>query len=268
MSKTNTYRFLAFALFALCLMSFEQDKSVFTLNKSFPFKADKMLADHIGNYYLVSDYKVQKVNRFDSLLQFHQRKNLGKIGRVDVSNPMKILVYFPDFRSIDILDNNMTELRVLKLDEYGDMQVNAVCASNTNGIWIYDENTAILKRINESRRNHKQSVSTRQSMNKVLHVSSMLERNGYVYLCDENEGIAVFDLFGSFSKLIPIKGIQSFNVVQDQLIFMQNKTLVNYNLQSLSAKEMQLPNPNAKDVCLFNNKLVSLAGDSVSIFNF
>jgi hypothetical protein len=49
---------------------------------------------------------------------------------------------------------------------------------------------------------------------------------------------------------------------------MQNKTLVNYNLQSLSAKEMQLPNPNAKDVCLFNNKLVSLAGDSVSIFNF
>jgi hypothetical protein len=57
-------------------------------------------------------------------------------------------------------------------------------------------------------------------------------------------------------------------VIQDQLIFMQNKTLVNYNLQSLSAKEMQLPNPNAKDVCLFNNKLVSLAGDSVSIFNF
>jgi hypothetical protein len=89
-----------------------------------------------------------------------------------------------------------------------------------------------------------------------------------VYLCDENEGIAVFDLFGSFSKLISIKGIQSFNVIQDQLIFMQNKTLVNYTLQSLSAKEMQLPNPNAKDVCLFNNKLVSLAGDSVSIFNF
>jgi len=148
------------------------------------------------------------------------------------------------------------------------MQVNAVCGSSTNGIWLYDENTAQLLRISDQGELIRQSISTRQSMNAVLHISTMIERNGYVYATDSSLGVAVFDMFGAYSKTIPIKGVQEFNVMQDQLIYFQDKKMENYNFQTFALKELTLPDSISKDAELLPNKLITLTNDSVKVYSY
>lgn len=249
-------------------MGFSEDKAVFKQQKNIAFKATQIYADHLGFYYLVTRDKVQKVNLNDSLTQFHQRQNIGAITTLDVSNPMKTIIYYRDYRKVEILDTWMSMIREIDLDEYGYMQVSAVCGSSTNGIWLYDENTAQLKRINDGGELILQSVSTRQSINKVLHVNYLLEKNATIYVSDPDVGIVLFDMFGSYLKTLPLKGVKKFAIFSDQIVFFDSGKIFNYNPFTLETKELALPDSTVKDAVLLKNKLATIDNDSVRIFSY
>lgn len=249
-------------------MGFSEDKAVFKQQKNIAFKATQIYADHLGFYYLVTRDKVQKVNLNDSLTQFHQRQNIGAITTLDVSNPMKTIIYYRDYRKVEILDTWMSMIREIDLDEYGYMQVSAVCGSSTNGIWLYDENTAQLKRINDGGELILQSVSTRQSINKVLHVNYLLEKNATIYVSDPDVGIVLFDMFGSYLKTLPLKGVKKFAIFSDQIVFFDSGKIYNYNPFTLETKELALPDSTVKDAVLLKNKLATIDNDSVRIFSY
>jgi hypothetical protein len=249
-------------------LGFSEDKAVFKQQKNIAFKATQIYADHLGFYYLVTRDKVQKVNLNDSLTQFHQRQNIGAITTLDVSNPMKTIIYYRDYRKVEILDTWMSMIREIDLDEYGYMQVSAVCGSSTNGIWLYDENTAQLKRINDGGELILQSVSTRQSINKVLHVNYLLEKNATIYVSDPDVGIVLFDMFGSYLKTLPLKGVKKFAIFSDQIVFFDSGKIFNYNPFTLETKELALPDSTVKDAVLLKNKLATIDNDSVRIFSY
>jgi hypothetical protein len=249
-------------------LGFSEDKAVFKQQKNIAFKATQIYADHLGFYYLVTRDKVQKVNLNDSLTQFHQRQNIGAITTLDVSNPMKTIIYYRDYRKVEILDTWMSMIREIDLDEYGYMQVSAVCGSSTNGIWLYDENTAQLKRINDGGELILQSVSTRQSINKVLHVNYLLEKNATIYVSDPDVGIVLFDMFGSYLKTLPLKGVKKFAIFSDQIVFFDSGKIYNYNPFTLETKELALPDSTVKDAVLLKNKLATIDNDSVRIFSY
>ncbi len=268
MNKNRKYPVLILLATSLLLMSSSGDVQYFTPKKNIAFKAQQIIADHIGFYYLVTRDKVQKVHYNDSLTQFHQRQNIGAITTVDVSNPMKTILYYRDYRKVEILDTWMSMIREIDLDEYGYMQVSAVCGSSTNGIWLYDENSAQLKRINDGGELVLQSVSSRQSMNKVLHVSYLLEKNAKVYVADPEIGIVLFDMFGSYIKTLPIRGIQKFSIFADQIVFFNAGKIYNYNPLTLETKELILPDSTVTDAALLKNKLVTIGSDSVRIYTY
>jgi hypothetical protein len=268
MIAKRSFFLLLLSIAVILISGFSEERAYFTFQKSIAFKAREIYSDHIGNYYLVTRDKVQKVNLTDSLTQFHQRQNIGAITTVDVSNPMKTIIYYRDYRKVEILDTWMSMIREIDLDEYGYMQVSAVCGSSTNGIWLYDENTAQLNRITDGGDLILQSVSTRQSMNKVLHVSYLLEKNAKVYVSDPEVGIVQFDMFGSYIKTLPLKGVKKFSIFSDQIVFFDQGKIYNYNPLTLETKELILPDTKVIDATLLKNKLVAIDNDSVRIYSF
>ena len=68
-----------------------------------------------------------------------------------------------------------------------------------------------------------------------------MERDNKVYMNDPNIGILVFDIFGSYEKTIPLKGLRKFQILQDQVIYFDNNQLNAYNSFTLELKSLALP---------------------------
>jgi hypothetical protein len=264
MTKINKTILVSIGL--ILSFGFKIENKEFLLLKTIPFKGTELFADHLGYYYLVGKDKIQKVHPSDSLTQFHQRQGLGPITSIDVTNPMKTLVYFNDYRTIEILDNWMTLVREIKLDDYGYMQISAICNSSTNGIWFYDENSATLKRIDDAGNLLRQSVSTRQSINKVLRVSSMIEKNGVLYLADSSAGVFTFDMFGNYMRTLPLRGVQKMMIQNDKIYYFEKGKFFGYQPETLTFDELNLPDSTVMDAVLLKNKLVTLSNDSVKVY--
>ena len=79
----------------------------------------------------------------------------------------------------------------------------------------------------------------------------------------------VFDVFGSFGKTVPIKGLKKFQVFQDQIIYYDSAMLNSYNLITLDLKSLSLPD--TTDVIMASlqkDRLAVLKKDRVNFYKY
>ena len=83
----------------------------------------------------------------NQLLQFDQKgkpkanyseNNLGALRFVDAGNPMKVLVFYPDFARLILLDSKLSPQSTIDLRELKINQPLTACNSKENGYWVYD----------------------------------------------------------------------------------------------------------------------------------
>lgn len=157
--------------------------------------------DKLGRLYLVNEYNVliQFDDNFNELFRYSTTR-YGEITQLDVSNPMKILVYFGDFHTIVFLDNTLSELKQIFLEELNFWNTQVVCNSNDNRIWLFDQTDKKLIKINE---NGKVIMESNSLVNLPICEYSMteiFESENKIYLNADGNGLLVLDNLGSFIK--------------------------------------------------------------------
>ena len=105
---------------------------------AFEFKAEAFLGyDALGAFYAISQNVLTKTNRQGSW-EF-KMPQLGKMTHVDLQNPLKIVVFFGDFNTVVLLDNQLNLTQKINLSEHS----NSILALGTglasgNRLWLYD----------------------------------------------------------------------------------------------------------------------------------
>src|ERR1700758_1020117 len=99
---------LGFILLLLFCFSFTTDDTLKTLY-TIKSKADFFTTDNFGNTYLIKAEEIRKYTATGDLLKIYSNKNLGKITSVDASNSLRLLVFYKDFASIAILDDQLSQ---------------------------------------------------------------------------------------------------------------------------------------------------------------
>ncbi len=197
-------------------MSFE----IIAQNNSIEFKGKAFTTDQTGSYYEIYLNQIIKIGK-NGQRQFSYSNNiLGEISSVDVSNPMKILVFFRDFSKIVILDNTLSEQGgALDLNEVSLEETSLVCTSYNNGIWYYNPLKFQLTRVEHSTKNFNISANISNILNKNIQPNFLVEFNNKVYLNDPVNGVLVFDIYGTYLKTIPIFGLMTFQVKEKFLLY-------------------------------------------------
>ncbi len=97
--------------------------------------------DNLGNIYVINnDNQLKKLSpRGDSLAVFNDVRRYGKIGSIDVTNPLKILVYYRDFTTIIELDRFLNIINTIDLRAQNILQAKAVGLAYDNNVWVFDE---------------------------------------------------------------------------------------------------------------------------------
>jgi hypothetical protein len=226
---------------------------------------DQFAADNLGNIYVVREDELRKFLPSGRSFARYSNLKLGSITSIDVTNPLKILLYYRDFQQIVFLDNQLSvNSDQVSLERLGYEQTSVVCASFNNSFWIYNRQNNELLRFNEQSKKIAATGNLKQVLRREISPEYMVEYNGYLYLSSPETGIFVFDMFGAFSKIISIKGIRRFQVFENLIYFRRDSLLCSYDHKLFEEGCSPVPfSAGMTGVVLANRKLYTGYRDSV-----
>jgi hypothetical protein len=227
--------------------------------------------DNLDNVYiLTSTDQLKKYNaNGDSVAVFNNVKKFGKVSAIDVSNPLKVLLYYKDFSTIVILDRLLTVRNTIDLRQQSIFQVNAISQSYDNNIWLYDEGDSKLKKIDDAGKVLLETPDFRLLFNEAPHIKNIYDQDGFVYLYDPEQSVFVFDYYGALRNKILISGWKDFKVTGKYIFGINNDTLHRYEISTFRVDEEKLPEPldNSLKVNFTSSRLYALKKGILLIYN-
>lgn len=244
-------------------------QATYTQIGSYPVKANAVSVDNFGNFYAIGDNQIIKFDRMGNKFQIYQEVKYGKIGAVDISNPMKIVVYYPDFMQAVLLDRFLAYFTTYNFFDLGYQNVTAVGMSSDGFLWFYDNLNFTLKKVDQTGKVQLQSQPVNQLIHTVITPNFIMEKSGQVYVNDPTVGVLVFDNFGAYYKTIPIKGLQRFQIFQEQIVYFEEGKLKSYNPVTFDARQISLPDSTGiREAVIEKERLGILHTDSVAFYMY
>jgi hypothetical protein len=199
--------------------------------------------DNLGNIFLLDkDNQLKKLGPAgDSVAVFNDVRKYGTLFSIDASNPLKILLYYRDFGTILVLDRLLNVRNILDLRTLNIFQVPAIGQSFDNGVWVYDENGASLKRLADDGTLLGQTGDLRLQVEQAPSPGTILDQDRLVYLYDSTQGLLAFDYFGTLKHQLPFTGWQDVQIMGKYILGRRGSTLERYQFSSLDLQEKSLP---------------------------
>jgi hypothetical protein len=241
-TESSKFKVLSSKNIFLCLLVFGlYSFASFTLINSYNTKANTIAIDNFSCFYSATGNGITKFNADGKFISRYEEFKYGNLGMVDVSNPLKLLAFYPDFLTVVTLDKFLAPLTTYNFFELGYQNISAVASSTDGRLWFYDNTDFKLKKIDETGKIFLESQPLNVLLEQTPNPNFMIERDNRVYMNDSSIGILVFDVFGSYSKTIPLRGLKRFQVLQDQIVYFDSKQLNSYNSSTFELKTLSLP---------------------------
>ena len=239
-----------------------QDKEIIRYDHSF------FEIDHLGAIYLVQGLELIKFNEDGQQLAVYSDSQLGNVKSIDVSDPLRILIFHSDFNQIVYLDNTLAVIgNEINLYDFSDNETDLVCSSQKSGFWLYNsiDNQAL----------HISASGTILTKSMLLdsffddaEISFIQEHDNNLYLLYSGKGVLCLDQNGQFMRKLSIPGIQGIQFMKNRLVYQTDQGIYAYrkdtpNDDLLMEKASLLKH----DLKLKNNQVYISNTKSISIRN-
>ena len=235
--------FTIILFFGLGILSHAQGISLKQKIKVIPGHYQSFSIDNLDNIYLLSNSNLLKKYNADgdSVSVFNEVKKYGQVSLIDVSNPLKILLYYKGFSTIAILDGMLNLKNKIDLRRKGIFNASAAGLSYDGKIWLYDEAENVLKKLDDEGNTIFKTADFRQLFSKALNPVKIFDQNQFIYMYDPLQGIYVFDYYGTYKNKIDITNWNHLNITNKYITGTGNKKLFRYDISSLQTKNWSLP---------------------------
>ncbi len=216
MNLRLTHLMVFFLFFAFSSCATVKNKSDLGIKKIVDIEVDKL-----GDYYTV-DTRGNILKYSNSVKVYsYSNFNAGKLAALDVSNPHKILLFYKEQQIIVLLDNSLSEIGAINLDNKSFFS--AAGMANDGNIWLYDSYLYKLKKIDKSGRIIDESFPTGSITPEDIIDAKIIDRDNYVIIADKNKGILLFNNLGYFEKSLNIKDVSKPTIIKDKLYYYNPK---------------------------------------------
>ena len=188
--------------------------------------------DAAGNTYIVTEHNT--LEKYDitgkKRSQFSQNQ-FGNIQSVNTTNPLKVMVWYADFRSVLLLDRSLTQLGgALNLMDKGYPEVRVIAPAADGNLWVMDETAFKLRKLNPEGEQLLESQSLQILMGTRLNIRQMVDNGNNLVAADTSNGLLLFDVFGQFQKRIAVADLATPIAVEDNLVRWISDTGVLYQM--------------------------------------
>jgi|GEM_PF-412003 len=269
--KTAKPYLLIIIFLAPSFASAQSPTDTLRLLQTLPVKARFAATDNLSNVYLITpDNAIEKYAPDGRRLSGYSNNRLGQAARLDVSNPLKVLVWYADFRTALFLDRSLTDLGELNLITAGFPEVRTVAAAQDGNMWLYDEVNFRLVKITPEGEKRYESQSMNLSEATPDRPTCLREGNDRVLLADSTQGVFVFDLFAQFDRLLaPHHPVTDFQIVDNQFHYLADGKIVAEHLQVRASREVTIPAEMLKEkTALLSGGRLVIWGEAVEVWGY
>ncbi len=145
---------------------------------------------------------------------------LGNISSFDVSDPLRILLFYRESNTLIQLNRQLTPVNdPVLLDDMDQLDATLVCSSNQGGFWLYDALSQSLRYYDAQRELIYQSQSL-STLTEAVEPVYLQEFKDELYLSYSGQTL-VFDLFATYLRKIP-EAIKSQLQYKEQALYFFN----------------------------------------------
>ncbi|MBC8045930.1 MAG: hypothetical protein H7Y00_03995, partial [Fimbriimonadaceae bacterium] len=186
--------------------------------------------DHLQSIYYINDK--DEIVKYESKTLEHftySNKQLGKPTYIDAGNPLKIIALYPDFNTVVWLDNTLSAIQILKLNQLPDQKnylATTICrGQEDNTFWIFDISSNRLIQLDDRGSTLLQSEVFTDMFPYELIPKQLLFANETLYVnCESNE-ILLFDVFGNYVSAMDIESEGYLQIIDKKFIFLKSQML-------------------------------------------
>ncbi|MBS4013164.1 MAG: hypothetical protein KGZ97_05310 [Bacteroidetes bacterium] len=268
-TKTATFIFTKIAsLFLLMIIynnSFSNNEPpVFDFTFEIKAETDFFAVDQFSNIYWIENGALKKfINESQNIISYSDKK-WGDIQLFDSSDPLHIIVLYKEFNKIVFLDGCLAPKKTKSNDKLlNEIRPTLICSSAQNGFWAYSPNTFKLYRISEKFKIEVETDALNQRFPELANPFHMTESGDKLFISDQNSGIWVFDRFGNFMFLIPIKDVSYFQVKDNSILYFNENQLGLYDFEQHFEEFFLLPDTNIVKGYIYGMTLYLLTSESI-----
>ena len=255
-------------LLSLCFFGFTAGD--YQLIHGVPFgQVDFFTTDNLGNAYVIVGNQVLQFSASGKPKANYSESSYGQLRSIDVSDPLKLVLFYPDFGRLILLNAQLSVQSSIYLRQLGIQQAMIACGSDYGGYWLFDRQDFQLKKVDLNLQIAYQSGDLLSLTSVNVNPNFMIENNGFVYMNDPLNGIFVFDRYGTYFKTIPIKIAGHFQIIENELLYISDSSLKAFHLKTLIEREILLPaHSNIKNARIESQELYLLTNDSLAFYSF
>jgi hypothetical protein len=226
--------------------------------------------DNLGNTYLINDRnQIKKLNaKGDSVGVFNDIRRFGKIHSIDVSNPLKILLFYKDYGTIITLDRFLNVRNEIDLRKRLMFQVKAISISYDNNIWLFDELQNKIRKIDDTGHLLFETGDFRNLFEEEFSPINIVDKDNYLLLYDSLKGLVVMDYLGTIKSKYPLIGWRNFQVIGSKSFGLMEENLEMFDVTNLQTTAIPLPVGQSKTMIIDQNKILQLdLGKGLNIYS-
>lgn len=198
--------------------------------------------DAIGNLYAIKESgQIKKIDRNGDSSQVYQDvKKWGRPEYMDVSNPLKIRVFYPNYLTIVTLDRLLNPRNTINLRTKNHFKVKGIATSYDNHIWIYDEQLCRIIKMDEEGIVLLESADLRNLIDIAPSGVRLFDQHGDLFLFDEKAGVFIFDYYGAYKKQVSEMSGKNGGVNAEFAYVLDGERLLLYHLKNGHTTEMSV----------------------------
>ncbi|HEY9006217.1 hypothetical protein [Ohtaekwangia sp.] len=191
-------------------------------------------------YILTAQGQLQKFDADGKLLSVYSNKPSPTL--FDPRDGSRLFAFFRSERQYDLMGPSLQIMQTFTIDSAAAVDPWLACMAGDHDVWILDAADWSLKKINTQAG----SVMVEELLpakpdRKKSACTFLRSYQGFVFLLDTTEGILIFNSVGKLVKTLPVKHIQYFNFLGEELYYLDNDRLKFFDLFTTEAREQKLP---------------------------
>lgn len=227
--------------------------------------------DLLENIYLSEDGSIHKYDSTGTLRYTQSIKSNGRLTEIEVINSMKIIQFSDEQQRICFFDNTLSKTEnCIDLADLGIYNAQHIAASNRpEKLWVFDGTNSRLILIDLSPNKLQQIESTNlKGVLNLTEVKKIIERESRLYLFDQQQGIFIFDLYGTLIDLIEEKNLIDFTVMDQTILAITSDQLLVIDPIRRKKQAIELPIHHLRSIKTANKRLFLQTDDFVYKYRF
>lgn len=257
-------KYFVLALYLVSAAAFGQ-KKIKTIELS-----DTILSSTVDRpgdlYFITREGQIQKFDRDGKLIVVYRHKGAPTL--FDPRDGARLFAYYRGIQQYDYLNPTFDMVSSFRVDSAFVIEPWLIAPSMEKKLWVLDNADHSLKKINTVEAQVEVEVVIDASViENATQFTSIREYQNFVFLLNPNKGVYVFNSLGKFMRLIPIRGIQQFNFLGQEMYYLTGNTIKFLDLFSSESREIKVTGK-PLNVILTDERMVLVGLKSFDIFEF